>query len=108
MSDKKLKNILDDLINGRLANGQLSGGLALQYKTADSDHPENRLCAIRVGVPVGATELVTLRRELENILPGVEISLDDQQEIAGRDNTVRFYRVFRWAKNNGPKQLGLF
>lgn len=59
MSDRKLQNIIDDLINGRLANGQLGGGLALQYKTADGDHPEDRLCAVRVGVPVGATELVT-------------------------------------------------
>lgn len=91
-----LSEILDDLIHGRLADGKLSGGLALQFKAADADHPESRLCAIRIGVPVGTVELGTLRRELEKLLPGVVIGLDDEQTITGQDGRKRHYRVFRW------------
>lgn len=91
-----LYTILDDLIHSRLSGGKLGGGLALQFRSADDDNPENRLAAVRINVPVGATELVTLRRELERLLPGVVIGLDDEQTITGQDGRVRHYRVFRW------------
>lgn len=103
----KLNQILDDLMHGRLSAGQLSGGLyLLQFKPGDADNPDCRLCAYRVGVPVGAVELGTLRRELEALLPGVNIKLDGEQTIQGKDEQVRHYRVFRWTATP-PTQLEL-
>lgn len=102
-----LTQILDDLIHGRLADAKLSGGLGLQFKAADDDHPESRLCAIRIGVPVGTVELGTLRRELEALLPGVVIGLDDEQTITGQDGRKRHYRVFRWRPKEEAVQMEL-
>lgn len=102
-----LYTILDDLIHGRLSDGTLSGGLALQFRAANADNPENRLAAVRVGVPVGSTELVTLRRELEKLLPGATITLDEEQTITGRDGQERRYRVFRWLPTEKPVQMEL-
>lgn len=102
-----LSQILDDLINGRLSSGKLSGGLSLQFKAADADNPENRLGAIRAGVPVGETELDTLRRELERLLPGVVISLDEEQTMTGQDGLTRHYRVFRWRPKEEAVQMEL-
>lgn len=102
-----LSTILNDLIHGRLSGGKLGGGLTLQFKAADAANPESRLAAVRVGVSVGATELVTLRRELEKLLPGVVIHLDNEQGITGRDEQTRYYRVFRWRPTETAVQAEL-
>lgn len=102
-----LSTILTELINGRLSGGKLGGGLGLQFKAADAANPESRLAAVRVGVSVGATELVTLRRELERLMPGTTISLDDEQSFTGRDEKTHYYRVFRWRPTETAVQAEL-
>lgn len=103
----KLSQILSELIDGRLSAGTLSGGLALQFKPGDADNADARLCAYRVGVPVGTIELGTLRRELEAMLPGTVISLDEERTIEGQDGRIRHYCVFRWAGTPPATQLAL-
>lgn len=110
MSKPTLAQVLTGLLDGHIAGSvELSGGLRLQFKAADTDNPDGRLCAYRVGIQVGTVELGTLRRHLEELLPpGTAVTLDpDEQTVTGRDGRARHYRVFRWPGQPAAQQLSL-
>lgn len=93
-----LNQILTDLLAGKPLERPLSGGRMLLYKEPDADSPTYRLFCYRRGeTPPSTTEFGTVRRELERLLPGRQISLDRyNRSYTGSDSVPRTGRVFSW------------
>lgn len=106
MSKPPLGQILNDLINGRIANNtiELRSHLWLQYKEATSETPQNRLCCYRYGgVGPSLNELATVRRELETI-QATTLALGNEFPNKSGDGRLRKCRVFSWQPAQPPSQ----
>lgn len=97
-----LPTILTELLDGRLSTGELQSGLKLQFKAADSDNADNRLCCFRIGDSVSDDDLRLVAEGLDALLSpdipsmaDIEM-LDEEQTITGSDGRERHYRIFRW------------
>lgn len=96
MTAPTLSRILSDLINGSTA--ALSRGLMFQFKQPDVERSFFRLFVYRKGdTPPSTNEFVIVRRELERLLPGVEIALGKKlHQYRAKDGLNRTGKIFSW------------
>lgn len=108
MTEKnKLTWILKAIIDGDSPpTHQLPGGLRIIYRLPDLTMPRHRLLICRVNSTPSLTEFNTVRKNLEEALPGREIALGEPEEYSGTDNRPIYGRVFSWSAE--AKQIGLF
>lgn len=105
---RTLSAILYGLITGGKPADETTGGLMFQYKEPSPDFPAHRLFCYRRGdIAPSTTEFVTLRRELERLLPGQHLSLGEIFVYAASDGINRTGRVFSWLPT-AEQQRSLF
>jgi hypothetical protein len=91
-----LIEVIDGLINGRVTQVALPRGLRFQFKAGGTYGENNRLLVYRLGAAPSAREFGIVRRQLEMLLPDVDLGLSDEFEYMGRDGRARRCRTFSW------------
>ena len=109
MAAPRLIDILHNLLHGRgPAAPRLSGGMMMQYRAADEADPGARLLCYRVGAFPSETEITTVRRHLEKLLPqGTVISQRVAPAYTGSDGLPRRGSILSWEGAAVARQASL-
>ena len=105
---QRLIDILHNLLHDRgPAAPRLSGGMMMQYRAADEAQGARLLC-YRVGAFPSETEIATVRRHLEKLLPeGTVISQRFAPAYTGGDGLIRRGSILSWEMAAVPQQTSL-
>ncbi len=104
-----LPDIIRALIRRELASPwELNGGLILAYKDATPDNPFNRLLCYRNGQKPGVTEMRTMVRDLQKVVPDAEIKESDYWTWKNERGLVYGCYTLSWAPVDGLVQAQLF
>lgn len=97
MTHPTLRTTLADIIDGRMPIPS-PDGLMYQFKEPDEDKVFYRLFCYRKGdLPPTTTEFMTVRREMERLLPGRELKLAETvHRYRASDGVMRTGKVFSW------------
>lgn len=106
---EKLPEIIKGLIKQQIPSPkELRGGLLLSYRDADPGMPMNRLLCYRNGRKPGVTEMRTMVRDLQVVVPEAEIKESDYWTWKSDKGVVYGCYTLSWAPVDGLVQVTLF
>lgn len=106
---EKLPHTIRQLIKGEIQSPhELRRGLILSYKDATPDNPKNRLLCYRNGKKPSVTEMRTVVRDLQSVVPDVQIEESDYWTWRSERGLIYGCYTLLWFPPGGMVQAELF